>query len=479
MRVTKPFFSARFNPAPSIRHDSLNLTGFAGVVLFSAYLNSVGVIQRLRQKAHGLPRIGDYPVFSLLLLLLLFIASGGERPAHLTYFASDALLARMAWLKRIPSSPTISRFFAGCRKAIVTIIVELNLEFVIGCIHRLGVYSTLTLDLDGTVVSTRGHQERTRKGYNPIRRGARSYRPLTVHLGELGQFLAVLNRPGDVPDNDAAVNLMRKVIRRLKSEFSGARIRVRQDSAFFDDKLLRMYEAEGVRYVVVAKMYEDLALIVKNRKSWTEIRDGVDAFEFCWKMKSWSEARDFVAYRFHLSEREIAKRKGEQLDLFRPNDPEYRYMLFCHDFPHGEMLMEEMHTFYAGRGGQEKDIGELKSGFFFDVLPSRKYSGNSLWQQLSVLAYNTMVGFATEVVFGATRRIANKKVTRLFKTQASQTLRFMHVCVPGQLINESGRATLRLPESRARCADWSRFNKRIQEIEARWRRKTHRQVASF
>ena len=477
MRVTKPFFSRQFNPAPSIRHDSLNLTGFSGIVLFSAYLDSVGLIRRLREKSLGLPRVGDYPVFSLLLLMLLFIASGGERPAHLAYFASDALLARMAWLKRIPSSPTISRFFALCRKAIVKSIVELNLEFVIGCVHRLGVSGTLTLDLDGTVVSTRGHQERTRKGYNPIRRGARSYRPLTIHLAELGQFLSVLNRPGDVPDNDAAVNLMRQVIRRLKSEFPGVRIRVRQDSAFFDNKLLRMYEAEDVRYVVVAKMYEDLALIVKNRKLWSKVREGVDAFEFCWKMKSWCDARDFVAYRFRLSDKEIAKRKGEQLDLFRPNDPLYRYMLFCHNFPHGEMPLEEMHTFYAGRGGQEKDIGELKSGFFFDVLPSRKYSANSLWQQLSVLAYNTMVGFATEVVFGAKRRAATAKVTRLFKTKAAQSLRFMHICVPGQLINESGRSTLRLPESRARISDWNRFSSRIQEIETRWKQKSRRQAA--
>jgi len=477
MRVIKPFLSRQFNPAPSIRHDSLNLTGFAGIVLFSAYLNSVGVIGKLREKSLGLPKVGDYPVFSILLLLLLFIAGGGERPAHLAYFSSDALLARMAWLKRIPSSPTISRFFALCRKTIVKSIVELNIEFVIGCIHRLGVCGTLTLDLDGTVVSTRGHQERTRKGYNPIRRGARSYRPLTVHLAELGQFLTVTNRPGNVPDNDAAVSLMRKVIRRLKSEFPGVRIRVRQDSAFFDNKLLRMYEAEGVRYVVVAKMYEDLSLIVKNRKRWTEIRDGVDAFEFCWKMKSWSDARDFAAYRFRLSEKEITKRKGEQLDLFRPNDPEYRYMLFCHDFPHGEVPLEELHTFYAGRCGQEKDIGELKSGFFFDVLPSRKYSANSLWQQLAVLAYNTMVGFATEVVCGAERRPATAKVTRLFTTRTAQTLRFLHICVPGQLINDSGRSTLRLPESRARRTDWDRFSSRIQKIETRRNQKKRRQAA--
>ncbi len=85
---------------------------------------------------------------------------------------------------------------------------------------------------------------------------------------------------------------------------------MRQDSAFFDDKLLRMYESESFKYVMVAKIYEDLALNVKNRKGWIEILDGVDAFELSWEMKSWSEARDFVAYRFRLSNKEIAKHKG-------------------------------------------------------------------------------------------------------------------------------------------------------------------------
>jgi hypothetical protein len=105
------------------------------------------------------------------------------------------------------------------------------------------------------------------------------------------------------------------------------------------------------------------------------------------------------------------------LDLFRPNDPQYRYMLFCHNFDHGEMSMEEMHTFYAGRCNQEKDIGQLKTGFAFDQLPSKHHSGNALWQKLSMLAYNAVTGFAMEVVSGAKSRkgAAIEKATRLFK----------------------------------------------------------------
>jgi hypothetical protein len=272
--------------------------------------------------------------------------------------------------------------------------------------------------------------------------------------------------------------LLRRVIRRLKREFPGVTLRVRMDSAFFDDKLLCVLEEEGVKYVVVAKMYEQLALIVKDRKRWKKIRDGVEAFEFCFQMKTWGEARDFVAYRFRLNKEEIAERDGEQLDLFRPNDPQYRYMLFCHDFDHGEMPMEEMHTFYGGRCNQEKNLGQLKTGFAFDQLPSKNHSGIALWQKLSVLAYNTVAGFAMEIVDGAARRKATvaEKATRLFKCAAFSTVRFLHLCVPGQLVNDSGRTVLHLPESRARKADWDRFRSRIDEIEATERRR-HRPAA--
>lgn len=470
MRVIKPSFSDKFKPTPEIRHDSRVLTGFGGVTVLSAYLVASGLVADLRFRLKKIRKLGDYTSFSLAYLLLLFIAVGGRRPGHLKYFEADGLLARMAWLRRIPGKSTISRFFMTCGKELVAYIGEANVDFVIGCLRRLGgnALTAITLDVDGTVVSTRGHQGFAAKGYNPIKKGARSYRPLTVHISETGQFIELNHRPGDAADNESADVLLRKTIRRLKQEFPGVTIRVRMDSAFFEDKLLGVLEDEGVKYVVVAKMYEQLALIVKDRRRWKKIRDGVEAFEFCFKMKSWSEARDFVAYRFRLNNEEIAERKGEQLDLFRPNDPAYRHMVFCHNFDHGEIPMEEMHTFYGGRCNQEKNIGQLKTGFAFDQLPSKNHSGIAMWQKLSMLAYNAVTGFAMEVVDGATSRknAIAEKATRLFKCATWATIRFLHLCVPGLLVNNSGTTVLHLPKSRARKADWDKYQARILKIES-------------
>lgn len=470
MRVTKTSFSPKFKTEPETKHDSRVLTGFGGITVFSAYLAATGLVAGLRWRLKKVRKLGDYAVFSFVYLMLLFVSVGGRRPGHLRYFQADGLLARTAWLRRIPGRSSISRFFLACRKEIVACVGEANVDYVIGCLRRLcgEVVSTITLDVDGTVISTRGHQGFAAKGYNPIKKGARSYRPLTVHVSETGQFIEISHRPGNAADNEGADALLRKVVRRLKREFPGVTIRVRMDSAFFDDKLLRVLEAEGVKYVVVARMYESLALVVRDHRRWKKVRAGVEAFEFCHKMDRWEDARDFVAYRFELTREEIAEREGEQLDLFRPNDPEYRYMLFCHDFDHGEMPMEEMHTFYGGRCNQEKNLGQLKSGFAFDQLPSKNHSGIAFWQKLTTLAYNSVTGFAMEVVDGATRRKSSiaEKATRIFKCAAFSTVRFLHLCVPGQLVNDSGRTVLHLPESRARKDDWDEFRGRIDEIEA-------------
>jgi len=438
-------------------------------VLFARYLWSTGVVRELRKSLATHRFSGDYTAGSLALLILFFLVAGGRRPAQLSYFAHDGLLKRLAWLREMPSHTTLSRFLTGFRAVTLAVLVTLNRQFVASHLRRVGLTSALTLDLDGTVVSTRGHAERARKGYNPTRKGARSYRPLTLHVAETGQFYAVKNRPGNAADNDGSVSFMGEQICALRREFPGARLVLRQDSAFFADNLLSLYEGLGVGYLCVAKLYEDLALVIKARRRWARVRDGVEAFEFSFKMGKWTKHRYFVAYRFRLSAREIAERRGEQLDLFLPADAGFRYMLFVTNLSREECDTCAVHAFYGGRGGQEKDLGELKSEFAFDVLPSRRYAANSAWQQLSVLAYNTTVGFATEIVGGAERTAKDEvglaKATRLFHQLRAKTLRFLHLNVPGVLTNDSGRLTLHLPESRARCADWEVFQKRLERYK--------------
>lgn len=465
MRVRKPEFSGRFKPICEVVHDQRVLTGFGGLLLFTRYVWSVGVVKNLREALREHRTAGDYGGGSLALLLLLFIVAGGRRFAHLEYFKQDGLLKRLAWLKRMPSKATLSRFIRGFRAKMVSALMMVNRDFVIGHVRRVGVRKQLTLDLDGTVVTSRGRPEGSAKGYNPGRRGARGYKSLTLHLAETGQFYATKNRPGNVHDIHGAYMFMQHQLRSLRKSFPNTRLVVRQDAGFFDNKLLSLYEQKNVGYVCVARMFERLALVLKDRKRWTRIDDRVSAFSFSFKMGTWSVSRLFIAYRIRLSDEQIKNRRGEQLDLFNPSDPQYRYRLYVTNLTQEQCDAHAVHSFYSGRGAHEKDIGELKSEFAFDVIPSRGYSGNSAWQQLSVLGYNTMIGFSTEVVSGCEKIRKKKnlrvKATRIFRHHRAKILRFLHINVPGMVVNDSGRAVLRLPESSARQSDWSIFQARL------------------
>jgi len=66
----------------------------------------------------------------------------------------------------------------------------------------------VTVDFDGSVLSTRGHAEGSAIGYNRQRKGARSYYryyPLFCTVAQTGQFLDLLHRPGNVHDSRDAL----------------------------------------------------------------------------------------------------------------------------------------------------------------------------------------------------------------------------------------------------------------------------------
>jgi hypothetical protein len=64
-------------------------------------------------------------------------------------------------------------------------LMALNAAVIAQIIPRLQL-RTLTVDVDGVVVSTGLQVERAERGYNPHRRKVPSYYPITAHLADAG-----------------------------------------------------------------------------------------------------------------------------------------------------------------------------------------------------------------------------------------------------------------------------------------------------
>jgi len=175
---------------------------------------------------------------------------------------------------------------------------------------------------------------------------------------------------------------------------------------------------------------------IQQRKRWKRVANGVDGFEKVLEVEPWGLMLRVAIYRKRVNHR---TRKNYQLDLFDPDNGTYEYSAVATNL---EYSIRDLWHFMCGRGAQEKAIAELKSGFSFDTVPTADYAANSVWQQVSMLAYNITRSFQMDT--GAQLRGRNRKRTPRPVIKTIQTLRFEMLHRAGQLVRPAGRYTLRL-----------------------------------
>jgi transposase len=147
--------------------------------------------------------------------------------------------------------PPILTILTSSHKALA----ELNSELVVEKLNELGL-NEITVDLDGTVISTKRHPSWAFKGYNPINKGAKSHFPLTAHVGETGHFLTILSRPGNVHDSNRALFVI-QTIRRQLSSFS---VRFWADSAFCVPEVINYLLKNQAGFAIKAPFWKLLNL---------------------------------------------------------------------------------------------------------------------------------------------------------------------------------------------------------------------------
>ena len=87
-------------------------------------------------------------------------------------------------------------------------------------------------------------------GYNPKKKGARSYYNLFCTVAQTGQFLDVLHRPGNVHDSKDAHAFMMDAFDRVRDALAPTVLESRLDSAFFSQNTLTLMDLYGVGFSV-------------------------------------------------------------------------------------------------------------------------------------------------------------------------------------------------------------------------------------
>jgi hypothetical protein len=426
----------RVNADLTLRYCHQGLTSFAGLEFIRRYFSRIDLRTEIRRcLSNTLPK-SDYGVCGMVLSILVLLITGGRRLRHLGFLQGDPVVGKCCGLSRLPSPYSVGRWLAKFDEAAVERLHVWNETVVARGIRGCGL-KRLTLDVDGSVVSTGLTVEGARRGFNPHHRKVPSYYPITAYEANSSQILRVHNRPGNVHDGKASLDFLEALAAQLaRTELDDLTWECRMDGAFFRADVIECLEDWDVEYAIKVPFYRwlDLQGLIARRKRWTSVDDQVDYFETNLWVKAWQRRLSVTLYRKRTHRQ---TRKNYQLDLFDPDDGYYEYSaIVSNKAVSGRTLWH----FMCGRGAHEKAYAELKSGFAFACVPTHRYHANSAWQVFNILAFNLTRAF--QVAAGAKQRTMNRKRTPLRRYVSIQTLRFNCINRAGLITRPQGRNTL-------------------------------------
>ena len=435
MKWSKQEILGRFHKIPSLRFEDQQLTSFGGLVVFQALFQHLDLKARLRTCFRHWEGSESYGPHRIVLWLIVHLLLGFRRLRDVDYYRDDPLVQRLLGLRCLPDVATISRTLRRMGQTHVQQLRRLLRELVLAGLLRER-FARITLDFDGSVLSTQGHAEGTAVGFNPNKKGARSYYPLFCTVAPTGQFLDFHHRPGNSHDRNGALEFMMDCFDHVRNTCPQAVLESRMDSAFFDREILNLMDLYGVG-CTISVPFERLPVLkqmIEDRRRWKRIDGSYSYFESDWQPKSWHGR-----YRFLFIRQRVRRQtKGAlQLDLFRPSDFDYDYRVLV---TNKRESARHVVCFHHGRGSQEALFGQARQHTGLDLIPTRRLHGNQVVTLCAMMAHN----LGRELQMLATERTsrAGAKRPAAWIFQSLDTLRHRFIQRAGRLVNPQGDLTL-------------------------------------
>ena len=296
----------------------------------------------------------------------------------------------------------------------------------------------ITLDFDGSVLSTSGHAEGSAVGFNKIKKGARSYYPLFCTIAQTSQFFDCHHRPGNVHDSNGAKDFMIECCQDIRREIPNVFLESRVDSAFYSREFITSLDEENVEFSasVAFERFPSLKEIILERKRWNKIDNQWSYFESDWSPKSWDENFRIVIIRQKSQKQE----KGPlQLDLFEPKKHDFSYKVIVTNKTEKVKAVLEFHN---GRGAQEKIFGESKTNGSLGYVPFKKLIPNKLFMLANMFTHN----LSRELQMDCFHRVQNTTPKRspLWGFDSLGKIRREVILRAGRLTSPQGNLTLSL-----------------------------------
>ena len=424
-----------YRSVPKLAFEHQRLTSFAGLILFWQLFKNLRLLPRLEACFEHVRGSSIFTHGRIALLLIIHVLAGYRRLRDIRYYKHDPLIKRILGLNMLPDISTISRILATADERCVQNIRRLCRE-LISLRLRTCKLARITLDFDGSVISTKRHAENSAVGYNKKHKGWRSYYPLFCTIAQTGQVFDLLHRPGNVHDSHDALAFIVSCIDEVRLALPGIIVEVRMDCAFFSKDIVAMLGKRSIQFTVSVPFERlvELKRKIESHHRWTACGLNTAFFEETWKPKSWNHTGRFLFVR---TKEAIQSKEPIQLDLFIPLEFGFSHKVILTNKTTSPAQIIEFHN---GRGSQENVFAELKTDANMAYIPFNRLIPNQLYLLSAVLAHNLSREF--QMSTSDKKRNTTFKRIQLWPFQHIGTIRRNIINRAGRLIEPSGVLTL-------------------------------------
>lgn len=316
---------------------------------------------------------------------------------------------------------TVSRFLGNFSCKTTQMFREINFKVFKKLLCK-STLTSITIDIDSSVVSVEGHQEGTAKGYNPKKPGNRCYNIQFAFCDELKAYITGFVRSGNTYTANGAAEMIKEIVANVKTD--DLEIMFRMDSGYFDEEIIETIESLGCKYLIKGKVYPTLASQVTDPSiSFVKGEEGRETSELVTKLNTWDKDRRFVISRVLKPEKDRA-----QLSLLEGDEYEYFFFVTNTELPSEKVVIS-----YEKRGNCENYIKEAKYDMSVGRLLLKSFWANEAVFQMMMLAYNLFLLFKFDSLSISEYR------------QQIKTFRLKYVFLAGKIIRSARYVVMKLP----------------------------------
>ncbi len=403
--------------------DDPSLVADAGLVVPATLMVRLGLETLINQSVRLVGRVGGSRPGRKVLTLVAAILAGGSHIDHADRLRAGATQRVLPFKVMAPSTlGTFLRSFTfGHIRQLDAVIAE--------TIRRAWAYGAgpatapMTIDLDSTICEVYGKLKHgAAYGYTKVL----GYHPLLATRADTGEVLHARLRKGS--SLRGSKRFVEELIARVRHAGATGELTVRADSGFWSYALIDTLTRLGVHWSITVAISTQIRAEIEaiDEDSWQTITypDGgvaqvAETTITAGRSRRWETVR-LVVRRTRLTGR-------AQQALW----PDWRHHAFITDL---DTAVVEADQFHRDHATVELAIRDLKEGAGLEHCPSGKFFANAAWLGCAVLAHNLTRWSAR---LGDMHPAERLTVTRTVRTRV--------LCVPGRLVNRSGRLVLRLP----------------------------------